>query len=117
MCGLFPKITPSLPFLRVTETITILSPLINVFEKDLNTNTYLVIIYEKTSHCSESKIIDVHFWVKTSLYHLLRHRFLGEACAENNKIIEVLEMIFLLFSNITCKTYRRTKYNIKNWGN
>ncbi len=65
-------------------------------------------MYEKTSHCGESKITDVHFWVKTSLYQLLRHRFFWEACAENNKIIEVLEMSFLLFSNMTCKTYRRT---------
>ena len=67
-------------------------------------------MYEKTKikNC-ESKIIDVHFWVKTSLYHLLRRRFFWEACAENNKIIEVLEMIFLLFSNMTCKTYRKTK--------
>ena len=64
-------------------------------------------MYEKTSHCSET--IDVHFWVKTSLFHLLRHQFFWEACAENNKIIEVLEMIFLLFSNMPCKTYRRTK--------
>ena len=54
-------------------------------------------MYEKTLHCSESKIIDVHFWVKTSLYHLLRHRFFWEACAETNKIIEVLEMNFWYF--------------------
>ena len=76
---------------------------------DLNTNAYLVIMYEKTSHCSESKTIDVHFRLKTSLFHLLRHRFFWEACAENNKIIEVLEIIFLLFSDMTCKTYRKTK--------
>ncbi len=83
--------------------------MINFFDKDLNTNVYFVIMYEKTSHCSESKTIDAHFWVKTSLFHLLRHRVFWEACAENNKIIEVLEIFFLLFSNMTCKTYRRTK--------
>ncbi len=66
-------------------------------------------MYEKTSHCSESKTIDVHFWVKTSLFHLLRHQFFWDAYAENNKIIEVLEMTFLLFSNMPCKTYGRTK--------
>ena len=31
-------------FLGVTETIEILQPLINFFDKDLNTNAYLVII-------------------------------------------------------------------------
>ena len=47
-------------FLRVTETIEILQPLINFFDKDLNTNAYLVIIYEKIWYFSESKTIDVH---------------------------------------------------------
>ena len=46
-------------FLGVTETIEILQPLINIFDKDLNTNAYLVIIYEKIWYFSESKTIDV----------------------------------------------------------
>ena len=104
----FPKIAPSLICLFKSyrnnhNSVTTA----NVFDKDLNTNAYLVIVYEKISHCSESKTIDVHFWVKKSLFHLLTHRFFWEA--ENNKIIEVLEIISLLFSNMTCKTYRRTK--------
>ena len=47
-------------FLGVTETIEILQPLIHVFDMDLNTNAYLVIIYEKIWYFSESKTIDVH---------------------------------------------------------
>ena len=47
-------------FLGVTETIEILQPLINFFYKDLNTNAYLVIIYEKIWYFSVSKTIDVH---------------------------------------------------------
>ena len=47
-------------FLEVTETFEILQPLINIFDKDLNTNAYLVIIYEKKRYFSESKTIDVH---------------------------------------------------------
>ena len=47
-------------FLGVTETIEILQPLINFFDKDLNTNAYLVIIYEKIWYFSESKTTDVH---------------------------------------------------------
>ena len=50
----------SLPFLGVTETIKILQPSINFFDKDLSTNAYLVIIYEKAWYFSESKTIDVH---------------------------------------------------------
>ena len=46
-------------FLGVTETIEILQPLINFFDKDLNTNAYLVIMYEKIWYFSESKTIDV----------------------------------------------------------
>ena len=48
-------------FLGVTETIEILQPLINFFGKNLNTNAYLVIIYEKIWYFSESKTIDVHW--------------------------------------------------------
>ena len=42
-------------FLGLTETIEILQPSINFFDKDLNTNAYLVIIYEKMWYFSESK--------------------------------------------------------------
>ena len=58
---LFPKMAPSRSaFLGVTKTIEILQPLINVLDKDLNTNAYLVIIYEKIWYFSGSKTIDVH---------------------------------------------------------
>ena len=50
-------------FLGVNETIEILQPLINFFDKDLNTNACLVIIYEKMWYFSESKTIDAFILV------------------------------------------------------
>ena len=43
-------------FLGVTEKIEVLQPLINFFDKDLNTNAYLFVIYEKIWYFSGSKI-------------------------------------------------------------
>ena len=47
-------------FLGVTETIEVLQPLMNFFNKDLYVNAYLVTIYEKIWYFSELKTIDVH---------------------------------------------------------
>ena len=56
----FPPYDAISTFLGLTETIEILQPLINFFHKDINTNAYLVIIYEKIWYFSESKTNDVH---------------------------------------------------------
>ena len=48
-------------FLGVTETIEILQPSINIFDKDLNTNAYLVIIYtRKCDILANRKTFDVY---------------------------------------------------------
>ena len=46
--------------------IPLLQPLINIFDKEINTNAYLAIIYEKMWYFSE---------LKTCLFHLLKHVF------------------------------------------
>ena len=58
ICNLFSHNGAITAFLGVTETIEILQPLINFFDKDRNTN--VVTIYEKIWYFSESKTIDVH---------------------------------------------------------
>jgi hypothetical protein len=63
-----------------------------IFNKDPTKNVYLVIIYKKTWYFSESKIIDVHCRGAKMSFPILSDM----RC----------EMIF---SNMTCKTYRGTK--------
>ena len=60
ICHLFSQNGAISAFLGVTEKIEILQPLINLLDKDLNTNAYLVMTYEKIWYFSESKTIDVH---------------------------------------------------------
>ena len=68
-------------FLGVTETIEILQPMINFFDKDFNTSAYLVIIYGKIWHFSESKNIDVHC-LSSNVFFLSSQT---DVCAENEK--------------------------------
>ena len=61
--------------LEVTETIEILQPLINFFDKDLNTNAYHVITYKKIWYFSELKMCIA--MAQTCFFHLLKHVFVG----------------------------------------
>ena len=65
----FPQNGAISAFLGVNETIEILQRLINFFDNDLDTNAYLVIIYEKIWYFSESKTIDVH-WLGSNVSFL-----------------------------------------------
>ena len=74
--------------LKVTETIKILQPLVNIFDKEINTNAYLAIIYEKIWYFSE---------LKTCLFHLLKHVFFGRKHGKQNSISCGLNDFFLIF--------------------
>ena len=61
----------------ICQTIEILQPLINFFEKDLiNTNTYLVIM-RKYGILANRKPLMCIALTQTCLFHLLKHVFFG----------------------------------------
>ena len=63
--------------LGATETIEILQPLINFFDKDLSKNEYLVNIYEKIWYFSGSKPLMCIALAQTCLFYFLKQVFFG----------------------------------------
>lgn len=76
---------------------------------DLNTNVYLVLIYEKTQQLSELNHWWALSWCKQHVFFIFSDVFFSLGSMRESFCNE-----FSLISNMTCKTYRRTKYNIKN---
>ena len=76
-CNIQP-FSPTWRLSRSTETIEILQPLINFFDKDLNTNAYLVVIYmKKYGILANRKPMMCIALAQTCLSHLLKHAFFG----------------------------------------
>ena len=73
-------------FLGVTETIEIMQPLINFFDKDLNTNAYLLLYMRKYGILANRKPL-MCIALAQSVLSIFSNMYFSDICAENQKII------------------------------